>query len=133
MNSGDSSAAVNSGYRSAAVNSGDSSAAVNSGDSSAAVNSGYRSAAVNSGDSSAAEVTGMASVAMVCGIEGRVKGALGCALFAVEREWDVEHSIYAIKSVAAGFVDGIKFSPDKWYICRDGELVEFNGDSNDNG
>lgn len=49
-------------------------------------NTGDRSAATNTGDRSAATVEGEDSVALVSGYEGRVSGAMGCALFLVERD-----------------------------------------------
>jgi hypothetical protein len=57
---------------------------------------------------------------MASGFEGRVSGADGNALFAVERHtWDGP-----IVSVACGIVgkDGIK--PDTFYRCIGGKLVE---------
>jgi hypothetical protein len=56
---------------------------------------------------------------LAAGIDGRVMGALGCALFAVERADRGE-----ILSVAAAIVDGENIKPDTWYTCRDGKLVE---------
>lgn len=46
-------------------------------------------------------------------------GALGCALFAVERADSGK-----ISSVDAGIVDGVNIKPNTWYACRGGELVE---------
>ena len=50
---------------------------------------------------------------------GRVMGALGCALFAVERADSGK-----ITSVDAGIVDGVNIKPNTWYACRGGKLVE---------
>lgn len=47
-------------------------------------------------------------------------GALGCAIFAVERS----DSDFLILSVAAAIVDGEKIKPDTWYRCIDGKFVE---------
>ena len=46
-------------------------------------------------------------------------GALGCALFAVERADSGK-----ISSVAAAIVDGVNIKPNTWYACRGGKLVE---------
>jgi hypothetical protein len=113
-NTGYQSAATNTGYRSAATNTGDQSAATNTGNQSAATNTGYQSAATN---------TGKHGVAMACGYEGRVMGADGVVLFAVERgKWDGQ--TYPTLSAACGIVgqDGIK--PDTWYRAEAGKLVE---------
>lgn len=58
-------------------------------------------------------------VAMTTDGGGRVMGALGCALFAVERADSGK-----ISSVAAAIVDGANIKPDTWYTCRAGKLVE---------
>ena len=50
-------------------------------------------------------------------------GAIGCAIFAVERgEWDGD--TYPIISVAAGIVDGVTLKEKTWYKCADGKFVE---------
>ena len=122
-NTGDKSAATNTGDYSAATNTGNKSAATNTGDCSAATNTGDKSAATNAGDYSAAEVSGKASVAVASGISGRVKGAIGCALFAVERgEWDGE--TYPITSVASAIVDGEHIKADTWYTVKAGKFME---------
>ena len=126
-NSGNCSVASNSGDLSVASNSGNCSVASNSGDGSVASNSGDGSVASNSGDGSVASVSGEASVAMASGIDGRVKGAVGCALFAVERE-EFDGKTCPIQSVAAAIVDGEVIKADTWYWCRDGKLVEVDED-----
>ena len=71
----------------------------------------------------AASATGKASVAMASGDDGRVMGAIGCAIFAAERgEWDGE--TYPIISVAAGIVDGVTLKEKTWYKCVGGKFVE---------
>jgi hypothetical protein len=60
---------------------------------------------------------------MAAGLEGKVKGSIGCALFAVERgAWN--GSVFPILSVAAGIVDGQNIKEDTWYIAKNGVLVE---------
>ena len=81
-----------------------------------------------SGNRSVASASGKASVAMASGIDGRVKGAVGCALFAVERgHFDGE--VWTIQSVAAAIVDGEVIKADTWYWCRSGKLVEVDEDA----
>ena len=75
------------------------------------------------GDQGAASATGKASVAMASGRDGRVMGAIGCAIFAVERgEWDGE--THPIVSVAAGIVDGVTLKEKTWHKCVGGKFVE---------
>ena len=101
------------------------------GDCGAASATGYRGAASATGDRGAASATGKACAAMACGIEGRVMGGLGCALFAVERGmYDRALGTYPIVSVAAGIVDGYNIKPGVWYVCKGGKLVEVESDGN---
>ena len=82
-----------------------------------------RGAASATGYRGAASATGKAAVAMTCGIDGKVSGALGCALFCVERGgWDGEK--FPIVSVASGIVDGETLLPDVWYRCVNGKFEE---------
>ena len=75
------------------------------------------------GNLGAASATGKESVAMASGWDGRVMGAIGCAIFAVERgEWDGD--TYPIISVAAGIVDGVTLKEKTWYKCVGGKFVE---------
>jgi hypothetical protein len=85
----------------------------------AASATGDHGAASATGRQGAASATGRQGAALAAGIDGRVMGALGCALFAVERADRGE-----ILSVAAAIVDGENIKPDTWYTCRDGKLVE---------
>ena len=85
----------------------------------AAQATGYRGAAQATGNQGAALATGKASVAAGCGFGCRVMGALGCAIFAVERTPDG-----TIISVASAIVDGEKIKPDTWYECVNGKFVE---------
>lgn len=75
--------------------------------------------AVATGMIGEARAEGADGVATTTNAGGRVMGAFGCALFAVERADSGK-----ISSVAAGIVDGVNIKPDKWYTCRDGKLKE---------
>ena len=102
------------GYRGAAAATGNRGAAAATGDNGAASATGYHGAASATGNRGAAAATGD---------DGRVMGAIGCAIFAVERGgWDGD--TYPIISVAAGIVDGVTLKEKTWYKCVGGKFVE---------
>ena len=113
-------AAQATGYRGAAQATGDRGAAQATGNWGAAQATGDWSAAQATGNLGAAQATGKASVASGCGFGCRVMGALGCAIFSVERSDDN----FSILSVASAIVDGETIKPDTWYKCIDGKFVE---------
>ena len=122
-NTGDYSSASNTGDCSSASNTGNYSSASNTGNYSSASNTGDCSSASNTGDCSSAEVSGKDSCAAVFGKDNKVRGALGCALFLVERgDWNGE--TYPILNVKAVIVDGEVVKANTWYTLRNGELVE---------
>lgn len=75
--------------------------------------------AVATGMIGEARAEGADGVATTTNAGGRVMGALGCALFAVERADSGK-----ITSVAAAIVDGVNIKPNTWYACKGGQLVE---------
>ena len=85
----------------------------------AASATGTRGAASATGELGAASATGTRGAALASGFAGKVMGALGCALFAVERAGCGD-----ILSVAAAIVDGETIKPGTWYTCKGGKLVE---------
>ena len=116
-------AASATGNRGAAAATGDQGAAAATGIRGAAAATGYLGAASATGDQGAASATGEASVAMASGRDGRVMGAIGCAIFAVERG-EFDGNTYPIISVAAGIVDGVTLKEKTWYKCVGGKFVE---------
>ena len=89
----------------------------------AASATGTQGAASATGERGAASATGEASAAMASGRDGRVMGAIGCAIFAVERG-KFDGNTCQIVSVAAGIVDGVKLKEKTWYKCVSGKFVE---------
>ena len=120
---GDQGAASATGFRGAASATGFRGAASATGDQGAASATGDQGAASATGFRGAASVTGEASVAMASGCDGRVMGAIGCAIFAVERG-EFDGNTCQIVSVAAGIVDGVKLKEKTWYKCVGGKFVE---------
>ena len=116
-------AASATGDQGAASATGDRGAASATGDRGAASATGDQGAASATGDQGAASATGEASVAMASGCDGRVMGAIGCAIFAVERG-KFDGNTCQIVSVAAGIVDGVKLKEKTWYKCVGGKFVE---------
>ena len=102
---------------------GDRGAASATGFQGAASATGFQGAASATGFQGAASVTGEASVAMASGCDGRVMGAIGCAIFAVERG-EFDGNTCQIASVAAGIVDGVTLKEKTWYKCVGGKFVE---------
>ena len=84
---------------------------------------GDQGAASATGFQGAASATGKTSVAVSTGVDGRVMGALGCAVVCVERG-DLDGETRPIKSILAAVVDGNKIKPGIWYTVKDGQWVE---------
>ena len=129
---GDRGAASATGFQGAASATGDrgaASATGNQGAASATGNwgtasaTGFQGAASATGFQGAASATGETSVAISTGVDGKVMGALGCAVVCVERgDWDGETR--PIKSILSAVVDGDKIKPGIWYTVKDGQWAE---------
>jgi len=123
---GDRGAASATGYQGAASATGDQGAASATGYQGAASATGDRGAASATGSQGAASATGDRGAAMSPGKDGRVMGADGAVLFAVERgAWDGRG--YPAITTASGIVgqDGIKAGV--WYACVGGKLAKTGG------
>ena len=121
-NVGNQSAATNTGYRSVATNVGDHSVAINVGDRSAATNVGDYSAALNVGDKGTATASGKDSFAVNTGLEGKVRGKIGCYIAAAE--WDISGGERKLIDFRAVKVDGVRIKEDVYYKLVNGEFVE---------
>ena len=120
---GDQGAASATGSQGAASATGDQGAASATGTWGAASATGDQGAASATGFQGAASATGKTSVAVSTGVDGRVMGALGCAVVCVERG-DLDGETRPIKSILAAVVDGNKIKPGIWYTVKDGQWVE---------
>ena len=85
--------------------------------------SGDRSNALTSGYLSNAEVKGKESFAVATGINGKVKGALGCFLACAEWKQDSNGEWHPVAFVS-GKVDGENLKADTWYTVKGGKFVE---------
>lgn len=133
---GDLSVAVNKGLRSVALITDMCSTAINEGKRSIAIGSNHNSfvkavgdysVAIATGQFSQSYVNGKGSVAIATDRHCLVKGAIGCALFLVEREHN-EDDMSPIKHVKAVIVDGETVKADTWYTLLNGQLIESNYD-----
>ena len=88
---------------------------------------GYQGAASATGYQGAASATGKDSAAIAAGKDGKVMGALGCAIFAVERG-KLNGETYPIIAVGSAIVDGKKIKPNVFYTLKNGEFVEVDDD-----
>ena len=123
--------ALTTGIRSYAVTSGDWACAITTNDLShaattgygaQAATNGYKAHAATTGDWATASATGGNSLAAALGVKGRAKAKRGN--YIVLAEYDIENVLIDVKVVK---VDGDKIKADTWYMLKDGEFVEFEG------
>ena len=108
---------VATGENGLATASGDRGTATASGDQGAATASGAQGAATASGDQGAAIATAP---------EGRVRGDIaGVDLFA--REFELANDGWTRVSIACGTTGENGIEPGRWYVCKGGKLVEWEG------
>jgi len=127
--SGDSSQLASSGYSSQLASSGNSSQLASSGNYSKLASSGNYSQLASSGnysklassgDSSKLEISGKDSIGANIGIEGIIKGKMGCWITLAEYKED--KPVYVVSKQ----IDGKKIKEDTWYKLKGGKLVEVN-------
>ena len=123
---GDCAHAATNGNWAHAATTGDCAHAATNGDWAHAATTGDCAHAATNGNWAHAEVSGKESIASALGIEGKVKGALGCWI--VCAEWENKTEGWHIKCVKAAAVDGENIKADTWYMLQDGEFVEATGD-----
>ena len=137
-------AASATGYQSAAWAAGSQSAAVATGNQSTALAMSWpsgawerdcfraasapfnRCAAMATGDQSAASATGYQGAAVATGREGRAKAALGGWI--IVAEWKKIADKWERVDVQCAKVDGKKIKADTYYMLKDGEFVEVDGE-----
>ena len=94
-----------------------------SGENSNLAASGYSSKLAASGNCSRVEATGKDCVIASIGINGKVKGALGCFLACAEWERNDIGEWHPVAFVS-GKVDGENLKADTWYTVKGGKFVE---------
>ena len=127
------------GYRAASSATGDQAASSATGDQAASSATGYRAASSATGDQAASSATGDRAASLTTGnysssevldneftkgnesaistgYSGKVKAPLGCALFLVERDYEMN-----IINVWSGIVGKKKIKPNTWYTLKDGK------------
>ena len=120
---GDRGVASATGYQGAASATGYRGVASATGSRGVASATGDRGVASATGDRGVASATGRGGISVASGYEGKVVGALGCAIVCCERgEWDGE--TYPLLAVVSAIVDGEVIKADTWYTVKDGKFVE---------
>jgi hypothetical protein len=120
--SGDSSKLAASGDSSKLAASGDSSKLAASGDSSQLAASGNFSQLAASGDSSQLEMTGSDSVGANIGINGIVKGRIGCWITLAE--YKIDKNKYIPVCVKSAKIDGKKIKEDVFYKLENKKFIK---------
>ena len=66
---------------------------------------------------------------MLAAFNSKAKAGKGSLIVLANREWNGER--YEVTDFAAAIVDGETIKENTWYICKDGKLVEWEGDKNE--
>jgi hypothetical protein len=63
-------------------------------------------------------------VGAAIGINGKIRGSLGCWLTLAEWKWDKSKERYVPVRVKSAQVDGKKIKADTWYKLENGKFTE---------
>ena len=66
---------------------------------------------------------------VLAAFNSKAKAGKGSLIVLANREWNGER--YEVTDFAAAIVDGETIKENTWYICKDGKLVEWEGDKNE--
>ena len=104
---------------------------VETGDSAQIGSSGYCAKIGSSGYCAKIDITGSDSVGAAVGFDSRIKAALGNWITLAEWAYSEEKERYVPLCVKSAQIDGEALKPDVWYMLKNGEFVEADGQGGD--